>query len=35
MNDWLEEIGMLPVFSAGLWARGLKSRLQVEDFFSD
>ena len=33
MNDWLEEIGMLPFFSAGLWARGLKSRLQLKEFF--
>jgi single-stranded-DNA-specific exonuclease len=33
MNDWLEDIGILPLFSPGLWARGFKSRSMLEEFF--
>ncbi|MBP2665511.1 MAG: recJ [Firmicutes bacterium] len=33
MNEWLAEIGFSPLFSAGLWARGLRSRQALEGFF--
>ncbi len=33
MNEWLAEIGFSPLFSSGLWARGLKSQSMLEGFF--
>ncbi len=33
MDEWVSEIGFSPLFSAGLWARGLKSRALLESFF--
>lgn len=33
MNEWLEQMGVSPLFAAGLWARGLRNRQALERFF--
>lgn len=33
MNQWIEDLGFLPLFAAGLWARGFCDRTTLERFF--